>query len=172
MQSLKILGRSSSSFSLSGSTLSYCHSRIIGNRFLSSSPREKHDEIVDSRYLYSLHVHHKSLNSNQNARHQRKRLEQEAWRCLQSIPDTQVAKLSTSDLAECLSTWVYFAKFWGNGMNGPSVNTCSDSLEENQEEDLKASVPLVSRQSKAGKRLIEANSLPPRSNPLDEVIDF
>lgn len=120
-----------------------------------------------STRLYSLRTHHKKQISRGD-KAQCRALELEAWRFLQQVPDSDVDNGSVVDLSELMASWVYFSKHWTNGMNGPLIH--SNEVEPKAMEEL--DVPVVTRKLSASKPAPECTALPPRSNPLDEVLDF
>lgn len=126
---------------------------------------------ADPAYMYSLQVYHKKLFPNPKERTKCKNLEREAWRQLQQLRDEDVDAASAEHLAELLTCWVYFSKFWENGMNGPG----STGPEQRGASEMAAvNVPLVRRDNtpQPRKPMPPAEALPPRSNPLDEILDF
>eukprot|EP00796_Vickermania_ingenoplastis_P005958 gene5958-4267_t len=119
---------------------------------------------LNAARLYSLQTYHKKLQGKPHEAGTCRRIELEAWRHLQAVKDDDVDNGNAEDLAELLTSWVYFSKHWENGMNGPHL-TSSDRMET-----APLMVPSATREKGIPRKKITSENvtLPPRANPLDE----
>ncbi|CCW68084.1 unnamed protein product [Phytomonas sp. Hart1] len=123
--------------------------------------------------LYSIQQYHKLQSSNSQFS-KCKQLEQQAWSLLQDLEEAEVKSMPTNEIAELLSAWCYFARFWDEGMNGPSQQRLQDKKEGDQEpgmESILKEIPLVTRKDNKAEHLSFMEK-PRRPNPLDEILDF
>ena len=58
--------------------------------------------------------------SHQTGTGDKKTLESDAWKLLNSLTEDQVGQAEGKSVALLLSSWAYFAKFWEKGKDGPS----------------------------------------------------
>lgn len=123
--------------------------------------------------LFSLKTYHKRLCDKPQERAKCRGLEREAWRELQTVTDEAMEASSAVELTELLTTWTYFSKYWENGMDGPSASTAHP---DSQAPTPPLHVPPATRDTATPSRprrgTGENIALPPRANPLDEVLDF
>ena len=56
----------------------------------------------------------------------RKRLELEAWRELNSLSDEQITAAEGQSVALLLNSWAYFARFWEKGKDGPNIEQAAN----------------------------------------------
>lgn len=131
----------------------------------------KRSRVLDASYAFSLQVHHKKLFQNPQEKSTCEKIQREAWVFLQNLSDEEIEACSALDVAELLASWVYFSKFWENGMNGPSVASAG-SLNLSSEREPLLHIPAAMRDVGTGQKrhMEDRSSLPPRGNPLDEVI--
>ncbi|CCW61618.1 unnamed protein product [Phytomonas sp. EM1] len=133
--------------------------------------------------LYSLMQYHR-LHHLDPRMGKGKQLEQQAWSLLQDLDEVEVKSMAAKDLAELLTAWCYFARYWDRGMDGPSPRSQKEDEvatkeEENQRsgtESIWDEVPLVTRDNTQAASSPytqrEVMAPPRRSSPLDEVLDF
>lgn len=128
--------------------------------------------VGDGSLAFSLLDHHKRLCKNPHERWKCQEVEREAWAFLQQVSDEKIEDFSAFEVAELLSSWVYFSKFWENGMNGPFVASSIGPSSLPLQRDPSLLVPLAKRDPiHERKHHVEDRiALPPRANPLDEVI--
>ncbi|KAL7702636.1 hypothetical protein N2W54_002269 [Lotmaria passim] len=141
--------------------------------------------------LFSLHEFHRKalLDMNVNPADYQY-VAHDAWDLLQSIPDEEVERLSTRNVAEIVHCYHYFSLFWENGMEGPAKTSSSRAgqgpgVAEGAEESAMFHYPLVDRNDASVRgdavdssavqtpaALHKWEAPPKRANPLDEILDF
>lgn len=149
-----------------------------------------------ARRLYSLQRYLKDAYQGEKGGYvDHSQLVREAWNLLQSIPEAEVDRMPTRDLAEIVNTYNYFASFWENGMDGPANASSSGSgrgfgaaagAKESAAYKPLFDYALVDRPDAVGggsgdsrvsaaavrSTVNEVDAPPKRANPLDEILDF
>ncbi|EAN90257.1 hypothetical protein C3747_138g29 [Trypanosoma cruzi] len=120
-----------------------------------------------AKVLYSLERFHRQ-NSSQN---ERRKVERQAWRELQKLPDAVADSASIHDVTDIVAAWCYFSRFWALGMHGPE-ETADEKQKGGVLERNDIDIPLVERRAPKARSPTVDEAPPPRANPLDEVIEF
>ncbi|RNF12247.1 hypothetical protein TraAM80_00394 [Trypanosoma rangeli] len=118
--------------------------------------------------LFSLERFHRQSDSET----ERRKVESQAWRELRKLPDAVANSASIHDVTDIVGAWCYFSRFWALGMQGPGGTVCGGQNEGvlAGEEDIV--VPLLERRAAPTQPPTANEAPPPRTNPLDEIIEF
>ncbi|ESL08813.1 hypothetical protein TRSC58_03478 [Trypanosoma rangeli SC58] len=151
------------------------HRALTAQAFLRCKSRPSTTSTHDSgvcrqtaQALFSLERFHRQSDSET----ERRKVESQAWRELRKLPDAVANSASIPDVADIVSAWCYFSRFWALGMQGPGETVCGKQNEgvSAGEEDI--DVPLLERRAPTMQPPTADEAPPPRTNPLDEIIEF
>ncbi|RNF16757.1 uncharacterized protein Tco025E_05048 [Trypanosoma conorhini] len=118
--------------------------------------------------LFSLERFHRQSSSAD----ERRQVERQAWRELQKLPDAVANSASIHDVTDIVGAWCYFSRFWELGMQGPEETSGEEQSDGVLAGKKDIDVPLLERRTPLTHPPTADQAPPPRTNPLDEVIEF